>query len=199
MFNLNWLFLRDLLKSYIYLPLFVVVVQSLSHVQLFAIPWTGAHQTSLLFTISQSMLEVRSRDSVMTSNDLHLCHPLLLSSFFLNNRVFSSGLALLIRCQNIGVSASASVLPMNIQGWFSLGLAGLISLLFKGLSRIFSSTTIQKHQFFCTQSLGSNSHLCMTTGNVIALTYGLLLVKWCFCFYTLFGFVIAFFQEASIF
>ena len=62
--------------------------------------------------------------------------------------------------QSIGASASASVLPMNIQGWFPLGLTGLISLLSKGLSRVFSNTTVQKHQFFCTQlSLWSKSHI----------------------------------------
>ena len=62
--------------------------------------------------------------------------------------------------QNIGASASASVLPMNIQDWFPLGLTGLISLLSKGLSRVFSSTTVQKHQFFGAQpSLWSNSHI----------------------------------------
>ena len=67
--------------------------------------------------------------------------------------------------QNIGVSTSASVLSMNIQGWFPLGLTDLISLLPKGLSRVFSSTTFQKHQFFRTQpSLWSNSHLYLMTG-----------------------------------
>ena len=63
--------------------------------------------------------------------------------------------------QSIGISASASVLPMNIQGWFPLGLTGLISLQSKGLSRIFSSTTIRKHQFFSTQhSLWSSYYIC---------------------------------------
>ena len=62
--------------------------------------------------------------------------------------------------QSIGVSASASVLPMNIQDWFPLGLIGLISLQSKGLSRVFSNTTVQKHQFFSAQlSLWSNSHI----------------------------------------
>ena len=62
--------------------------------------------------------------------------------------------------QNIGVSASASVLPMNIQSWFPFGLTSLISLLSKGLSRVFSGTTVQKHQFFCAQpSSQSNSHI----------------------------------------
>ena len=69
--------------------------------------------------------------------------------------VFTSG------GQSIGASASASVLPMNIQGWFPLGLTGLISLLSKGLSRVFSSTTMRKHQFF-----GSQTSLCPTLTSV---------------------------------
>ena len=74
--------------------------------------------------------------------------------------------------QNIGVSTSASVLPMNIQDLFPLGLTGLISLLSKGLSGVFSSTTVQKHQFFSSQpsSMVQLSHLYMTTGKTIALT-----------------------------
>ena len=88
-----------------------------------------------------------------------LCHPLpLLPSIFPSIRVFSNGLALLIRWQRIG--ASASVLPMNIQDWFTLRLTDFISLLSKGLSRVFSSTTVQNHQFFSAQpSLWSNSHI----------------------------------------
>ena len=73
--------------------------------------------------------------------------------------------------QSIGASALASFLPMNIQDWFPLGWIGLISLQSKGLSRVFSKTTIQKHQFYGTQlSLWSNSHPNMTTGKTIALT-----------------------------
>ena len=73
--------------------------------------------------------------------------------------------------QSIGATASASVLPMNIQDWFPLGLTGLISLQSKGLSRVFSNTTIQKHQFFRAQlSSQENSHPCMTTGKTLALT-----------------------------
>ena len=73
--------------------------------------------------------------------------------------------------QSIRVSASASVFPMNIQGWFPLGLTGLISLQSKELSRVFFSTTVQKHQFFDSQpSLWSNSHIpYMTTGKAIVL------------------------------
>ena len=76
------------------------------------------------------------------------------SGSFPKSQLFTSG------SQSIGASTSASVLPMNIQGWFPLGLTGLISLKFKGLSRIFSSTTVWKHQFLGTQpSLWSNSHI----------------------------------------
>ena len=77
--------------------------------------------------------------------------------------------------QSIGASASASVLPMNIEDWFPLGLTGLISLLSQGLSRVFSSTIVQKHQFFGAQpSLWSNSHIrYMTTGGKVHGTWGL--------------------------
>ena len=76
------------------------------------------------------------------------------SGSFQMSQFFASG------GQSIRASASGSVLPMNIQDWFPLGLTGLISLLSKGLSRVFSSTTIQKHHFFGTQpSLWSNSHI----------------------------------------
>ena len=76
------------------------------------------------------------------------------SGSFLISQSFASG------GQSIGASASASVLPVNIQDWFPLGWTGLISLLSKGLSRIISNTTVQKHEFFSTQpSLWSNSHI----------------------------------------
>ena len=106
-----------------------------------------------------SLLKRVSTESVMPSNHLVLCHPLLfLPSSLRSIRVFSNELVLPSGGQSIGVSASVSVIPMNIQDWFPLGLTGLISLLSKGLSRVFSST-IQKHQFFSTQpSLWSNSH-----------------------------------------
>ena len=126
----------------------VVAVQSLSHVQLFVTPPTAAPQASLSFTISQSLLKLISIELVMSCNHLFLCHPLLscLQSFpasgSLMSQLFSSS------GQNIGASASASVLPMNIQAWFPLGWTGLISSLSKGLSRGFFSTTVWKHQFF---------------------------------------------------
>ena len=97
-------------------------------------------------------------ESVMPSNYLILCRPLLfLPSVFPSIRVFSNELTLQIGGQSI----EASVFPMNIQGWFPLGLTGLI-LQSKGLSRVFSNTTVQKHQFFSPQSsLWSNSHIHM--------------------------------------
>ena len=116
----------------------VVVVQSLSHVGLFMTPWTAACQASLFFTISQNLLKLMSVEWVMPSNNLVLCHPLLLPSIFPSIKVFNNKLALHIRCHNTGASALASVLPMNIQGWFPLELTALISLLSKGLSQVSS-------------------------------------------------------------
>ena len=140
-----------------------LLVQSLSHVWLFANPGTTARQASLSFTISQSLFSLMSIESVMPSNHLILCRPLLLPSVFPSIMVCSvSFLSWLFASggQSIGVSALASVLPMNIQDWFPLGWTGWISLQSKGLSRVFSNTTIQKHQFFGTQlSLWSNSHI----------------------------------------
>ena len=142
-----------------------IVVQLLSHVRLFVTPWTAAHQASLFFTISQSLLKLMSIESVMPSNHLILCYPLfLLPSIFPSIRVFfpvswlfaSGG-------QSIGASALASVIPMKIQGWFPLGLSCLISLQSKGLLKVFSGTTVRKHQFFSTQpSLWFNSHIHMS-------------------------------------
>ena len=136
-------------------------VQSLSCVQLFAIPWAAARQTSLSITNSWSLLKLMSIELVMPSNHLILCHPLLLlPSIFPSIRVFSSESVLLIRWPSTGASASASVFPMNIQNWFPLGLTGWISLQSKELSRVFSNTIVQKHQFFGTQlSLWSNSDI----------------------------------------
>ena len=180
-------------------------VQSLSHVQLFATPWTAACQTSLSITNSWSLLKFMSIESVVASNHLILCHHLLLlpsvfpsissvqfsCSFVSNSRLpcpsptprpysnwcpssrwchptVSSSVIPFSSChqsfpesgsfqrsqfftsggQSIGVSASASVLPMNIQDWLPLRWTGWISLQSKGLSRVFSNTTVQKHQFF---------------------------------------------------
>ena len=137
------------------------LVQSLSHVRLFVTPWTAARQTSLSITNSQSLPKLMSIESVMPSNHFILCRPLSscpqsfpASGFFSVSQFFASG------GQSMGVSASASVLPMNIQDWFPLGLTGWISLQSKGLPRVFSNTKVQKYLFFGTQlSLWSNSHI----------------------------------------
>ena len=139
-------------------------VQLLSRVRLFTTPWTAACQASLSFTISQNLLKLMSIELVMA-----WCHPAISSSVlpfscfksfpasgsFPMSQLFTSG------GQSIEASPSASVLPVNIQGWFPLWLTGLICLQSKGLSRVFSNMTVQKHQFFSTQpSLWSNSHIC---------------------------------------
>ena len=123
-----------------------------SHVRLFATPWSAARQAPLPSTISWSLFKFISIESVMPSNHLILCHPLLLlPSTFPSIRVFANELAFHIRCQSTAASASASVLPMNIQGWFPLGLTGFVSLQSKGVSRVFSNMTVQKNQFFGAQ------------------------------------------------
>ena len=100
-------------------------VQSFSHAQLFVTLWIAARQASLSITNSQSLLKLMPMESVMPSNYLILCHPLLLLSIFPSIRVFSNELALCSKWPNIGVSASASVLPMNIQDFFLLGFTWL--------------------------------------------------------------------------
>ena len=123
--------------------------------------------------------------SVMPPNHLILCHLLLfcLQSFltsgsFPMSRFFASS------GQSIGAPTSASVLPMNIQGWFPLRLTSLISLQSKGLSRVFSNTTVKKHQFFSTQSsLWSHNHMWLLKRPQPWL-YGLSSAKWWLCFLT---------------
>ena len=106
------------------------------------------------------------------------CHPTISSSVIPFSRLqsfsasgsFPTSQFFTIGGQSIGVSASASVLSMKIQSWFPLGLTGFIFLQSSGLSRIFSNTTVQKHQFWSTQPyLRSNSHIYVTTGKIIAL------------------------------
>ena len=140
---------------------FIVFVQPLSHVWLFVTPRIVAHQAPLSSTVSQTFLKLMSIESVMLSNHLILCRSLLfLSSIFPSIRVFSNELLYTSGGQSIGASATQSVLPMDVQGWFPLGLTGLISLQYRGLWRVFSSTTIWKHEFFGTQpSLRSSSHI----------------------------------------
>ena len=136
-------------------------VQSLSCVRLFATPWTKAHQASLSVTESQSY-----PNSYPLSR---WCHPTISSSVIPSSSCLQSASGSFPMCQlfalggqSIGVSASTSVLPMNTQDWSPLGWTGWISLQSKGLSRVLSNTTFQKHQFF--------SHPYMTTGKIIALS-----------------------------
>ena len=137
---------------------FVIVVQLPSQIQLFATPWNAVRQAFQSFTISQSLLKLMSIESMMLSNHLILCHPLLLPSVFLSIRVFSRYATLRIRWPKY---CSFSISPSNeCWGWFPLGLTTLISLLSKGLSRVFSSTPVQRHQLIGTQpSLWSSSDI----------------------------------------
>ena len=136
-------------------------VQSLSCVRLFATPWIAARQASLSITNSRSSLRLTSIESVMPSSHLILCRPLLLlpsippaSESFPMSQLFAWG------GQSTGVSALASFLPNKSQGWSPSEWTGWISLQSKGLSRVFSNTTVQKHQFFGAQpSSQSNSHI----------------------------------------
>ena len=137
-----------------------------------ATPQTAARQNSLSFTISQSLLRFMSIESVMLSNHLIFFSP----SPFAFTLSQHQGLFQWVGssrqvAKKLEASASSSILPVNIQGWFPLGLTGLISLQSKGLSRVFSSTRIRRHWFFSAQlSLWSNSHTYMTTRKTIALT-----------------------------
>ena len=180
-------------------------VQSLSCVRLFVTPWTAARQASPSITNSQSFLKLMSMESVIPSNHLIPCHSLLLlPSIFPSNRVFSNSWFFASGGQSIGVSASASVLPMNIQGWFPLGLTGWISLQSKGLqdsqessptpqfksinssvlSLLYSTTLTSIHDDWKNQSF-DQMDLCWQS-NVSA-------------FNTLSRLVITFFQGASLF
>ena len=134
-----------------------------SGVQLFVTPWTATCQVSLSSTISWSLLTLMAIGSMMLSNQLILCHPLLLlPSVFPSIRVFSNESTLPIRWPKYW-SFSLGISSCNEHsGRSPLGWTGWISLQSKGLSKVFSNTTIQKHQFFGAQhSSQSNSHIHM--------------------------------------
>ena len=136
------------LYPYIHLLSLFSSVQSLSRVQVFATPWTAAHQASLSITTSRSLLKLTSITSVMPSNHLIVCCPLLLPpSIFPSIRVFSNELVLHIRWPKYWSFSFNIILPINI----SLRMDWLDLLVGKGLSRLFSNTTVQKHQFFVAQ------------------------------------------------
>ena len=136
-------------------------VQSLNHVWLFANPWTAACQASPSITNSRSSLRLTSIESVMPFSHLILGRPLLLLPPIPPSiKVFSNESTLLMRWPKYWSSALASFLPKKSQGWFPSEWTGWISLQSKGLSRVFSNTTVQKHQFFGAQpSSQSNSHI----------------------------------------
>ena len=128
---------------------------------LFATPWTAAHQAFLSITNSRSPPKPMSVESVMPSNNLILCPPLLLlPSIFPSISVFQMSQLFTSGGQSTGASASASVLPTNTQDWFPLGWTGWMSLQAKWLLRVLSNTTVQKHEFLGAQlSSQSNSHI----------------------------------------
>ena len=148
----HWLSVFSLPRVIVQYLVGEIVFQSLSQVWLFATLWTAASQAPLSSTVSLSLFKFMSSELVMVVNHLILYHPfLLLHSIFPSIKVFFNESALCIRWPKY-YSFSFSICPSNeIQGWFLLGLIGLISLLSKELSRVFSSTTIQKHQFFGVQ------------------------------------------------
>ena len=136
-------------------------VQSLIHVHVFATPWSAVCLASLSFINSWSLFKLMSIESLVTSNCLIHCPPLLyLPSIFPSIRVFSNESVLCTRWPKYW-SFSFSISPSNeYPGLIPLEWTGWISLQSKGLSRLFSNTTVQKHQFFGTQlSLWSNSHI----------------------------------------
>ena len=136
-------------------------VQSLSHVRLFVTPWIAACQASLSITNSRSSLKLTSIESMMPSNHIILCRPLLLLPPIPPSiRGFSNESTLHIRWPKYW-SFSFSIIPSKEHpGWSPLEWTGWISLQSKGLSRVFSNTTVQKHQFFGAQlSSQSNSHI----------------------------------------
>ena len=173
-----------------------VVIYLLSHVQLFATPWTAAHQDSLSFTISWDLLKLFSVESVMPSNHLILCHPLLLlPSIFPSIRVFSNESALRIRWPKHW-SFSLSISPSNEYSelisfridWFDLlAVQGTLKSLLQHHS--FKASVLQRSAFFIAQL----SHPYMTTGKTVALTIQSFVGKVMPLFFNMLsGFVVAF-------
>ena len=137
----------------------VVVVQLLSHVWLIVTPMDWSTLGFWSFTISWSLLKLKSIESVILSKYFIFCLSLsLLPSIFPASGSFP--MSQFFPSSGQSIRTSATDLPMNIQGWFPLGLTGLVPLLSQGLSRVFSNTTVQKHLFFSAQPyLWPNSHI----------------------------------------
>ena len=177
---------------------FCIVVQLLSHIRLFSTLWTAAHQTSLSFTISLSFLNLMSIESVITFNHLILCHSSCPQFFpasgsFPMSWLFESG------GQSTGASALAPVFPMNIQGWFPLGLTDLISLQAKGLSSLLQHHSLKAsilwHSVFFTVQL---SHSYMTTGKTTAVIIGPFLASCLYFLIHCLGLSLLFFQGGRV-
>ena len=140
-----------------------VVVQLLSCVHLFKVTHGLQYSRLLCPSLSPKFAQLMSIERVMPSSLLILRCPFLLlcSIFSQHHSLFPMSWLFASGGQSIGASASALILPMNIQSWFPLGLTALISLMSKGLSSVFFSTTVEKHQFFSAQPfLWSTSHMC---------------------------------------
>ena len=175
-----------------------VIVQSPSCVRLFVTPWSAAHKAPLSLTISWSLPKFMFIALVMPSSHLILWCPLLLS-IFPSIRYFSSESAVHIMWPKYW-SFSFNISPSNKYSvLISLRLTGLFSLLCKGLSRAFSSITVQRHQFFgAPPALQSSSHNHVTTGKTIALTIWTFVSRaMSLLFNTLSKFVIAFLPRSN--
>ena len=182
---------------------FVVVVQSLSHVQLYATPWTPARQASLSFSISWSLLKLMSIELMMPSNYIMLCHPLfLLPSIFPSIRLFSSESALCIRWPkywsfSFNISLSNEHLALVSFRMDCLGLLAVQGTLKSLLQHHSSKASIVQHSAFFMVQL---SHPYMTTGKTIALTIWIFFSKvMSLLFNMLTMFVIAFLQSSKCF
>ena len=139
-------FIYKILLKHSHTHSLIVVIQSLSCVQLFEIPWTAAYQASLPFTNSWSLLKFMSIESMMLSYHLILgCSLLLLPSIFPSLRIFSNELTLHIRWPKYWSFSFSISLSNENSGWFPLGLTDLTSLQSKGLSSVCFSTIVQKH------------------------------------------------------
>ena len=163
---------------------YIFVVQLLSSIWLFVTPWRAAQQASLSFTISQNLLKLMSFESMMPSNHLILCHPLLLPLVFPSIRIFSSELALCIRwlkywSLSFSISLSneySQLISFRIDGFDLLADQGTLKSLLQHRSS--SASILWRSAFFMVQL----SHLCMTTGKTIIWLCTPLSAKWCLCF-----------------
>ena len=134
----------DILKCILWECVWFSSVQSFSCVRLFMTPWAAERQASLSITNSGSLPKLMSIESVMASSHLILCHPLLLPPILPASESFPMSQLLEWGGQSTGVSALASVFQKKSQGWYLSEWTGWISLQSKGLSRVFSNTTVQK-------------------------------------------------------